>query len=80
MSQITFVGQLWKVETRRDGGGRLILDFGADALGAILELQKLNAIGETSLGIAIVPYGGSQQDSADDGEKVDPITGEVILD
>lgn len=75
---INFVAQLWKVETRRDGGGRIILDFGADALPAILEIQKLNAVGETSIALACVPYRNDQTAKHND-ESVDPETGEIIM-
>lgn len=76
---LTFVGHLWKVETRRDGGGRIIFDFGADALPAILEIQKMNSYGETLFGIAAVPY-RNEQAAKDSGERVDPETGEILFD
>lgn len=76
---ITFVAQLYDLKTRRDGGGRIQLDFGADAMPAIVQLLGLNASGDTNLGIAIVPY-RNEQAAKDSGERVDPETGEILFD
>ncbi len=77
---ITFTGQLFDIKTRRDGGGRVQIEFGADAMAAIAELMHLNAVGQTNLGIAIVPVvGGYNQGDNHRDEQVDPETGEVIL-
>jgi hypothetical protein len=78
MSPIQFAAVLYDVRTKRDGGGRIQLDFGVDALPAILELQKLNAAGDISLALAVVPY-RNQQDSVQNHERVDE-HGEIVMD
>lgn len=79
MNQIVqFVAQIYDVRTKRDGGGRLQLDFGVDALPAILELQRLNAAGDINLALAIVPHGKEQYPEKDD-ERIDEATGEIIF-
>lgn len=75
MQPIQITAQLYEVKTKRDGGGRLVLDFGVDSLQDILELQRLNAQGDVNLAIAIVPYGMDPKFT----EKVDPETGEVTF-
>lgn len=77
---ITFTAQLFDIKTRRDGGGRVQLEFGADAMHAIVKLMALNASGDTNLGIAVVPIGsGNNEQAKDDRESVDPETGEILF-
>ena len=78
---ITFTAQLFDIKTRRDGGGRVQLEFGAESMQAIAELMALNATGETNLGVAIVPVVNSyaEQSRAYKDENVDPETGEITL-
>ena len=78
MNPIQFAAVLYDVRTKRDGGGRIQLDFGVDALPAILELQKLNAAGDISLALAVVPS-RNPQDSVQDHERVDE-HGEIVMD
>lgn len=79
---ITFTAQLYDIKTRRDGGGRVQLEFGADAMHAIVKLMALNASGDTNLGIAIVPIGSNSNHDESEGysERVDQETGELIID
>lgn len=78
---IQFYAQLFDIKTRRDGGGRVQLEFGADAMHAIVKLMALNASGDTNLALAIVPIsGGSNNDEPEGyGERVDQETGEIIF-
>jgi len=78
MTLIQFSAVLYDVRTKRDGGGRIQLDFGVDALPAILELQKLNAKGDISLALAVAPY-RENQDSVQNHERIDE-HGEIIFD
>ena len=73
---IRFVGQLHDCRTRRDGGGRLTIDFGADALGEILKLQTANANGDTNLAFAIVPV---REESYSTGEFEPDESGEIDI-
>lgn len=70
--------QLYDIKTRRDGGGRVQFEFGADAMHAIAQLMALNASGDTNLAIALVPYSNEQTAKHND-ESVDPETGEIIM-
>lgn len=56
MNPIKLVAQLDRITTTRDGGGKLTLEFGADSLSAIHELQTLNGTGDTNLMVVIVPF------------------------
>ncbi len=78
---ITFTAQLYDIKTRRDGGGRVQLEFGADAMHAIVKLMALNASGDTNLGIAIVPISGGSNDDEPErySERVDEETGEILI-
>jgi hypothetical protein len=51
----TFVGQLYDVRTKRDGGGRISIDFGADGLSDIQWVQRVNAAKGCNFQIALVP-------------------------
>lgn len=53
---IKMIVQLYKVSTTKDGGSRIVLDCGAESLSAIQKIQRLNAAGDVSLAIAVVPY------------------------
>jgi len=75
---IQFTAQLYDIKTRRDGGGRVQLEFGADAMHAIVKLMALNASGDTNLAIALVPYRNDQTAHHND-ESVDPETGEIVM-
>jgi hypothetical protein len=78
MRPLQIIAQLYEVKTKRDGGGRLVLDFGVDSLPDILELQKMNASGDVNLAIAIVPYGQDAEQPRLQ-ERIDPVTGEVTF-
>lgn len=51
----SFQAVLYDVRVKRDGGGRLQLDFGADSLLAIQHLQQCSAAGDVVLQIGVVP-------------------------
>lgn len=78
---IQFFAQLFDIKTRRDGGGRLQLEFGADAMHAIVKLMSLNASGHTNLALAIVPVTGSGDNKQTErySESVDEETGEILI-
>ena len=52
----SFYGQLYDIRTKRDGGGRLQLDFNGDCLIPIQQLQQCQINGDVNLAIAIVPF------------------------
>lgn len=79
---ITMTCQLFDIKTRRDGGGRVQLEFGAESMHAVAELMRLNAMGHTNLGVAIVPVGidyNQKPEGRHNHEDVDPETGEILL-
>lgn len=53
---VKIIAQLHSVRTTSDGGGKITLEFGYDSLEGVLELQRLNSQGQTSLALAIVPF------------------------
>ena len=52
---VNFVGQLYKVECKRDGGGRLTIDFGRDAFEEILKVQRFFVDANFSVAMALAP-------------------------
>ncbi len=50
----SFKGALYDVRTKRDGGGRISIDFGADSLEAVQFIQKLASMGECNFEVAMV--------------------------
>ena len=50
-----FVAQLGSVRTDKDGGGKIVLEFGHDALKDVQKLQEWNGVGEVNFAIAITP-------------------------
>lgn len=75
----SFTCVLYDVRVKRDGGGRLQLDFGADALAAIQYLQQLSASGDIVLQVGVVPLPRSMIRSASGGEYEPDETGEIDL-
>lgn len=72
----SFVAQLYDIRTKRDGGGRIALDFGADGLEAVQFIQKLATYGgDCNFSVAIVALPHGQTNSLDP----DPETGEIPL-
>jgi hypothetical protein len=51
-----FYAEIYKIETRRDGSGRITLDFNADALIPLQMLHRLQIQGEINLACAMVPW------------------------
>lgn len=56
MLPIKLTVQLFRIISNRDGGGRILLDFGSDSLEAIQQLQTLNAKGDINLAAVFVPF------------------------
>lgn len=54
-SIIKMTCQLYRISTDRDGGGKLILEFGSDSSMAVQELMAVSLNGDTNLAVAIVP-------------------------
>lgn len=76
----TLTVQLFKIQTNKDGGGRIQLDFGAEALDEIQKIQKANGKGGINFQLALVPIQGEVfGEQAPDWEP-DPATGEIPLD
>lgn len=72
-----FVVQLYDVRTKKDGGGRLQLDFGVDALAEIQKLQRWNGTGGCNFALAVVPYREGRINHPE--PEIDYETGEVII-
>ena len=51
-----FYGEIYKVETKRDGGGRLYIDFGADSLIPIQLIQRMQVNNDITFAFAFVPW------------------------
>ena len=49
-----FTAQLYDVRTKRDGGGRITLDFGKDGLEAVQYIQTIASKGECSFNVVMV--------------------------
>lgn len=75
----SFQAVLYDVRVKRDGGGRLQLDFGADSLVAIQHLQQLSASGDVVLQIGVVPVPRGVLGSERGGEYEPDETGEINL-
>lgn len=74
----SFTGQVYDIRTKKDGGGRIQIDFGADALDEIQWAQQLATKKGCLFQVALVPLKQSML-SSDYEEEVDEETGEVIL-
>lgn len=74
----SFIGQIYDIRTKRDGGGRIQIDFGADALEEIQFAQKFASTTGCSFQIALVPLRQSMIHSNEEF-KVDENTGEVRI-
>ena len=70
--------QLFKIQTNKDGGGRIQLDFGADALEEIQKIQMANGKGGVNFQMALVPINNEVIRTGQDFE-TDPMTGEIML-
>lgn len=51
-----FTGQINKVTTKRDGGGRVELDFGGESIVPIQMIQQLQCQGEVNFAIVMAPW------------------------
>jgi hypothetical protein len=51
-----FHGQINKVMTRRDGGGRVEIDFDGASLIPIQQIQQMQVNGDVNFAFAMVPY------------------------
>ncbi len=69
--------QLFKITSNKDGGGRIQLDFGADALEDIHKIQKANGRGGMNFELALVPLPTTQ--ISNENLDVDEATGEILL-
>jgi hypothetical protein len=52
---IKFIAGLHEVKTMKDGGGRIVFEFGNDSIDAIVQLQKTHSSGELLYALALVP-------------------------
>ncbi len=53
---IKFTAQLDRVTSTKDGGSKITFTCGYESIEAIQKIVRLNAIGDTSMAIAIVSY------------------------
>lgn len=57
----------------KDGGGRIALEFGNDAIDAVVQIQKLHSAGEQLFALAIVPITNeTSRDEIDEFKFEDP--------
>lgn len=73
----SFVGEIYDIRTKRDGGGRISIDFGADGLEEIQYAQKLAAQGGCVFQVALVPLKNFEHKS--EGEFVPNEFGEIEI-
>lgn len=52
---VTFVSQVYDVRTKKDGGGRMQIDFGLDAMEAVQWIQRVAAMKNVSFMVSFVP-------------------------
>jgi hypothetical protein len=53
---VTFYAEIYKIETKRDGGGRLTIDFNPEALIPMQMLHRMQINGDTNFACAMVPW------------------------
>lgn len=73
----TFVATVYDVRIKRDGGGRIALDFGLDGLEDVQLAQTIAAKKNCAFQIAMVPI--QHQNHYSDDEFVPNETGEIDL-
>lgn len=56
----SFYGEIYKIETKRDGGGRVQIDFNGECLEAIHAIQRLQVRGDINFALAMVPFYGDE--------------------
>lgn len=71
MDVVNFIVQLCKVQTLKDGGGRISFDYGVDSIKQINQIIEWNGIGETNLAIALSPVQASEPTSRIDDYNID---------
>lgn len=73
-----FVGQIYDVRTKRDGGGRIAIDFGADGLDDIHWAQKMASAKGCNFQIALVPLPHGEINCGE-GEYIPDEHGEITI-
>lgn len=63
--EVTFFGVLYDVRMKRDGGGRVQIDFGGDAFEEVVDLMRYFKENAVSVAICLAPYSESNQDQSD---------------
>lgn len=53
---VEFYAEIYKIETRRDGSGRLTIDFNADALIPLQMLHRMQIQGDVNFACVMVPW------------------------
>lgn len=68
--RVAFRATLYDIRVKRDGGGRVQFDFGADALPSIQEIMAMNGTGDICFFLCLVPEGQvkPQPEVSDTGE------------
>lgn len=76
-----FVGQLYDVRTKRDGGGRIQIDFGADGLSEIQWIQSVAAKSRSGCNfqVALIPLPHDTMMSHRDEEFESDENGEIQI-
>ena len=75
---VSFVAQVYDCRTKKDGSGRLTLDFGADAIDEIQRAQAIALKTGCAFQVALIPFKPFSNTKSDSFEP-DPETGEIDL-
>jgi hypothetical protein len=75
----TFFATIHQITSRKDGGGRLVLEFGADALDEMQWAQKIAALKSCGFQVALVPVQAPNLSHSSEDFEVDPTSGEIII-
>lgn len=73
-TESVFQATVHAINFRKDGGGRITLEFSADSLDEVQAIQKIATLRNCFFNVVLVP--GQPKFSSDD---VDPMTGEILI-
>lgn len=71
--------EIYDVRFKKNGSGRIQLDFGADSAKEITKLQSMILGGETLFQVALVPIPALRISTGSEDYEPDPFTGEIPL-
>lgn len=73
-----FFATVHQITSRKDGGGRIVLEFGCDDIDDIQWAQKVAAIQNCGFMVVMAPTKGAELNKEQDFQ-VDPDTGEIEI-